>query len=215
MKAYVAIIDYGMGNLFSIAKACQYVGLDAVVTSRKEEIDEACGIILPGVGAFGDAMENLRKLGLIQPLKAALDASKPFLGICLGMQLLMSESTEFGIHKGLDAIKGTVVRFPVLDPGNNRIKIPHVGWSRICFDGAASSRAAIFKNTENGAYMYFAHSYFVNPDSSLDMQVTTDYCGIRYCSGFVHRNIHAFQFHPEKSGLGGIELYRNFKEIVL
>lgn len=215
MRPYVAIIDYGMGNLFSICKVCQHVDLDAIVTFDKEVIEKSSGIILPGVGAFGDAIENLRKLDLISVLRDAIKANKPFLGICLGMQLLMTESEEFGIHKGLNIIKGKVIKFPMRNIHNEQIKVPNIGWNKIIFDRPLSIMSRILKNVESEEFMYFVHSYYIQPFLDEHVLTMTNYCGVDYCSGLARGNLYAFQFHPEKSGIHGIEIYKNFREILM
>ena len=215
MKPKVAIVNFGMGNLFSVKQACEMVGLDALITYSGVEIMAADAVILPGVGAFEAAMEVLRRMNLIDVLCKVHTSSKPLLGICLGMQLLMSESEEFGIHKGLNIIDGHVTRLPNFNDKKESIKVPHIGWNRIFFDESLSAGKSILNNLRNGEFMYFVHSYFVIPHAA-DIAITyTDYCGIRYCSGIRKDNLMAFQFHPEKSGSCGIQIYKNFKEIIL
>lgn len=211
-RHYAAIVDYGMGNIFSIKNACQYAGLDCVVTSEKEAIFRSAAVILPGVGAFGEAVKNLKKLDLMHLIKDIVGQGKLFLGICLGMQLLMSESEEFGIHKGLDIVKGRVVKFT--SHKIKKIKIPHIGWNKVFFCKQNNAPGSILNDINNGEFMYFIHSYFTEPSESGDIITTTDYSGIKYCSGLKKGNIYAFQFHPERSGLEGIKIYRNFKDII-
>lgn len=211
-RHYAAIVDYGMGNIFSIENACQYAGLDCIVTSEKEAILRSAAVILPGVGAFGEAVKNLKKLDLTHLIKDIINQGKPFLGICLGMQLLMSESEEFGIHKGLDILKGRVVKFA--SHKSKKIKIPHIGWNKVFFCKQNNAPGPILNDINNGEFMYFIHSYFIEPSESGDIITTTDYSGIKYCSGLKKGNIYAFQFHPERSGLEGIKIYRNFKDII-
>jgi glutamine amidotransferase len=213
----VAIVDFEMCNLFSVTQACGFVGLKAVITSDRFVIAESDAIILPGVGAFGDAMSNLKRLDLIEPIKDCLEKGTPLLGICLGMQLLFSESEEFGMHKGLDIIEGAVHRFPTENDGGKRIRVPHVGWNQI--RKALSTQENGWDNTplegiKNEEYMYFVHSYFVKPDAP-DMTLSlTGYEGIQFCSSIHHKNVFACQFHPEKSAIEGIRIYKNWAKML-
>ena len=211
-KNQVAIIDYGMGNLFNVERACAKVGLDSVITADKGVILKSRGVILPGVGAFGDAVGNLKRLDLASLIRDQIAQKKPFLGICLGMQLLLSESEEFGGHKGLDIVKGKVVKFNNADKKNRVIKVPQVGWNRIFFkEQRYEDRSDFILNAvSNGEYMYFVHSYYVVPDDNASTVTTTCYEGIEYCSSFAKESIFAMQFHPEKSGLEGLKIYRNW-----
>ena len=213
----VAIIDYDIGNLFSVQRACEHVGLVPVVTSNKNVIGQSEAVILPGVGAFGDAMKSLKKLDLISLLKEFIQSGKPFMGICLGMQLLLSESMEFGQHRGLDIINGSVIKFDVSQVNSRRIKVPQVGWNKVLLPPNASEdlwSRSILSKIENGEYMYFVHSYYAVPTDPNVTVTVTKYEEITYCSGILHRNVLGFQFHPEKSGPKGITIYRNFKEMV-
>lgn len=199
----VAIIDYQLSNLFSVKHAFDYLQVDSVITSDKSVIAECDMAILPGVGAFGDAMSNLKKLDLIDGVKDFISTGKPFMGVCLGLQLLFSESEEFGIHQGLDIIKGRVVKFVGKD---KKIKVPQIGWNQI-FSAKNSWSNSPLKNIEKGEFMYFVHSYYVVPrDDSVTLTETT-YEDIKYCSSLFKNNIFATQFHPEKSGKEGIKIY--------
>lgn len=216
---YVAIVDYHLGNLFSVQRACVATGLDARITFDKREVLEADGIILPGVGAFGDAMDILEKQDLLSPLRESIDSGKPFLGICLGMQLLMSQSEEFGLHKGLDIFSGTVVRFPDKNDAGESLKIPQVGWNKIFYpkNTLAHNKRwtnTLLKNIDEGTSMYFVHSFRVVPDQQDIILSFSLYEGIPYVSGIMHNNVTAFQFHPEKSGTKGIRIYSNFSRLV-
>lgn len=224
MKAYMtsskraAIVDYEISNLFSVKRACEHSGLNAVITSDIQTILSSDALILPGVGAFGDAMSNLRRLDLLSPIKDFIDTGKPFMGICLGMQLLMTESEEFGTHKGMDIVRGCVVKFSVknTDKGISD-KVPQVGWNKIvipAFTPAASWENSPLKSIKEGDFMYFVHSYYVKPELNANVLSITDYCGIEYASGLIKDSVFAFQFHPEISGSKGCEIYRNFKHIV-
>lgn len=210
-KITVAIIDYGMGNLFSIKQACEYVGLQPQVTSKAEEILKADCAILPGVGAFGDAVRNLKHLQLEGPIVNFIKSGKPFMGICLGMQLLFTESEEFGKHKGLDIIHGSVIRFPLMDKNGKKNKIPQVGWNRIYPDRNNSlwHNSPLSEITEN-SFMYFVHSYYCIPRDKRIVLSLTEYIDIEYCSSIMRKNVYASQFHPEKSAQDGLQIYRNW-----
>lgn len=208
----VAIIDYGMGNLFSVQRACVQSGFDAVVTHQKEEILNADGVIFPGVGAFGDAMAHLEKLDLIQPIKDFIHSGKPYFGICLGMQLLMSESEEFGIHKGLDIIPGAVKKLNAEHRENQPGKVPQVGWNQICpkNDTQKNWTGTPLDHLESGEYMYFVHSYHVKPADKSVVLSSTFYEGVEFCSTLQQDNIFAVQYHPEKSAVEGLKIYKNW-----
>ena len=209
----VAILDYGMGNLYSVKRACEYVGLFAEITSDKNVVAAADGVILPGVGAFGDAMDTLRQYDLIAPIKEAIVSGKPFLGVCLGMQLLMTESEEFGAHQGLDIFKGSVVQFPHVNDCGERIKVPQVGWNTIAGPGNMW-KTSLLDGIPQGAYMYFVHSLRVIPVQENIVATFSVYEGVAYASGIAKDNVTAFQFHPEKSGTKGIQIYQNFARII-
>lgn len=210
---HVAIVDYGMGNLYSVKRACEFVGLTCEITSDERVVAVADGIILPGVGAFGDAMDALRRHDLVAPMKAHIVSGKPFLGVCLGMQLLMTESEEFGTHAGLDVFQGSVVQFPHINSQGDRIKVPQVGWNTIACPGATWS-TPLLDGVKPGAYMYFVHSFRVVPVQESIIATTSMYEGIDYCSGIAKDNVVAFQFHPEKSGTQGIQVYKNFERMM-
>jgi len=206
----VAIIDYEMGNLFSVKRACEYVGLKPVITADKSIINDSDAMILPGVGAFGDAMNNLRKLDLITPIKEFIETGKPFMGICLGMQLLMTESEEFGNHQGLNIIKGRVIKFPYK---NSEIKVPQVGWNQIFMPLLAKENhweKSPLKDIKNGEFMYFVHSYYPKPESADAVLSTTIYEETKFCSSLLWKNVFAVQYHPEKSAKEGIRIYKNW-----
>ncbi len=210
-KPNVAIVDYGVGNLFSVKHACNNVGIQANITSDKQKILSADAVILPGVGAFGDAVESLRKLDLIHVLKDVAISSKPFVGICLGMHLLMDESEEFGSHRGLGIIKGSVIRFnnPVGISGKC-LKVPHVGWERIRRNIDIRGNlwdSSVLEGLPDGEFMYFVHSFYVKPENSSLILSTTQYGNIEFCSSMQSKNIFACQFHPERSGLQGLKIY--------
>ncbi|GIO98873.1 imidazole glycerol phosphate synthase subunit HisH [Paenibacillus lautus] len=196
----IAIVDYGMGNLHSVSKAVERLGYKPLVTGEREEILAADGIILPGVGAFGDAMEQLRETSLDSVMKEAAKSGKPLLGICLGMQLLFSRSEEHGKFEGLDILPGSVVRFTGGD-----YKVPHMGWNSLQFE---KREHPLFAGLEEG-HVYFVHSYHVLPEVQADLLAVTDYGQL--VTAIVGRDsVYGMQFHPEKSGELGMSLLRNF-----
>lgn len=202
----IAIIDYGMGNLRSVQKGFEKVGFEAVVTSDPKVVLEAERIVLPGVGAFPDCMRNLEHGGFVEPILKVIREGRPFLGICLGLQLLFTESEEFGIHKGLDVIPGRVVRFPEgMEEEEEELKVPHMGWNQLSF----KLRPPAFSGIPDGTNFYFVHSYYVQPDDSSVIATTTRY-GIDFCSSVWKDNIVATQFHPEKSQEKGLAILQNF-----
>ena len=197
----IAIIDYGMGNLRSVAKAFEAVGHQAIVTRDAASIKNASHVVLPGVGAFGDCMANLDRYGLIEPVRATIQSGKPFLGICLGLQLLFTESEEFGTHKGLGIISGRVRRFAT----DQTLKVPHMGWNQV----NVQRECPVFEGITNASNWYFVHSYFVDPTDRQIVATTTTY-GIPFVSSIWKDNIVACQFHPEKSQAAGLQLIKNF-----
>jgi len=201
MKPKIVIIDYGMGNLRSVQKGFGRVGFEASVTRNKKEIAGASAIILPGVGAFKDCMENLERYGLIESILRSIEKGKPYLGICLGFQILFSESEEFGHRKGLDLIKGKVVRFRP-DP---ELKVPHMGWNTI----EKERETPLLQGLKSGDFFYFVHSYYVLPDRKAWNSTITQY-GIPFVSSIWKENIFATQFHPEKSQQKGLRILENF-----
>ena len=201
----ITIIDYGMGNLRSVEKAFEKYCSDVTVSSSAKDILKADKIILPGVGAFKVAMNELKKRGLIGPIRKAIEKGKPFLGICLGLQLLFSESEEGGKIKGLDIIKGRVKRFKE----KKGLKVPHMGWNNIRLKAAGGSRLKAMDGVEDGSYMYFVHSYYVEPKDKDVILCETDYGG-NFASGVCRDNVYGFQFHPEKSQAAGLSLVENF-----
>lgn len=213
-KFDVAIIDYGLGNLFSIKHACEHVGLTVQITADAKEVMAAHSVILPGVGAFGDAMNALERLDLISPLKDVAHSQMPLMGICLGQQLLFSESEEFGHTKGLDLIPGKVQYFPVQKAGDRTLKVPMVGWNSITPPQNETSRwsGTLMEGVAPGTDMYFVHSCYVVPENPAAILTMTQYGDIKFCSGSHQGNITAFQFHPERSGEDGLLIYKNFAQ---
>jgi glutamine amidotransferase len=200
----IAIIDYGMGNLRSVQKGFERVGREAVVTSDAKTILNASKVVLPGVGAFPDCMRNLREYGLIDVVLQSINSGKPFLGICLGLQLLFTESEEFGLSKGLDVIKGRVIRFRLSDAS---LKIPHMGWNAV----SIKRRPPALLDVPDNSYVYFVHSFHVVPEDKSVIATTTDY-GREFVSSVWKDNIFAVQFHPEKSQALGLSILKRFGE---
>jgi glutamine amidotransferase len=203
--AGVAIVDYGMGNLRSVQKAFERLGHAAEVTGDPERILAAPGVVLPGVGAFGACMENLAGRGLVAPVRETIARGRPFLGICLGMQLLFDESDEFGPVRGLGIVPGRVVRFAP-DPAR---KVPHMGWNRL----RVVRRVPVLDGIDDGAWVYFVHSYYPVP-ADPDVVVTTTEYGTPFASAVARDNVFACQFHPEKSQHVGLRLLENFVRLV-
>lgn len=211
-----AIVDFGLGNLFSVRQACVTVGLDAVITRDPKTISAAKSVILPGVGAFGDAMERLEDLDLVSVLRRLSEQGKPVMGICLGMQLLLDETEEFGFHEGLGLIEGKVVRLAP-DAGESRAKVPHIGWNRVLVPKGAPKDAwsdLPLQGLDDGVFMYFVHSYHVLPDDGGVVVAETEYGGTSFCSALRSGNIFACQFHPERSGKDGLKLFESFAQTV-
>ncbi len=201
----IAIIDYGMGNLRSVQKGLERVGFDAVVTRDLGQIESARGVVLPGVGAFSACMENLGKFGLVEVICETVRKQKPFLGICLGFQLLFSESEEFGQQKGLDLFSGRVIGFHA----DQNLKVPHMGWNRI----EKKKDSPFLEGIASGAYVYFVHSFYVVPEDGSVTATTTDY-GNSFVSSIATERLFACQFHPEKSQELGLRILANFGRFV-
>lgn len=200
----IAIVDYGAGNLRSVQKAFQKVGVSAEITKDKNTIRGAKGVVLPGVGSFDAALSELRQLGLEVVIEEAIALGKPFLGICLGLQHLFGSSEE-GKLKGLSILAGDVKKFNFSGTPWSNLSVPHMGWNRLLF----KHRPPIFEGIEEGAMMYFAHSYFVVPEDEGVIATRTDY-GIEFTSSIWKNNIFGIQFHPEKSGDKGLLILKNF-----
>jgi len=200
----IAIIDYEMGNLRSVQKAFERVGHQATVTSDPAVLADAAKIVLPGVGAFRDAIAALRTRKLDDPIRAAIESGKPFLGICLGLQLLFDRSFEDGTYEGLGIVPGEVVRFNV----PVEYKVPHMGWNQVEF----RRRPPIFEGVEDKAHFYFVHSYYVVPKNDSYVATETEYPRA-FCSSIWRDNLFAVQFHPEKSQAAGLRVLKNFAEL--
>lgn len=223
----IALIDYGIGNIRSIEKAFEAVGADVVRTDRPADLARAARVVLPGVGAFGACAAEIRRRGLEAPIRAAIDAGKPFLGVCVGMQLLFDASEELGEHRGLGVLPGRVVRFetrqalqPVAEPGVGGVaeasaeapeadvlKVPHMGWNRV----TPTRTDPLLHGLEPGAFFYFVHSYHVRPDVAADVLATTPYGGA-FPAVVQRNNVYGVQFHPEKSQRNGLQILKNFAE---
>ena len=204
----VIIVDFNLGNLHSVKKACDVCNITARVSSQKSDIDKAEALILPGVGAFGEAMSNLDKRDLISPIKDFVESGRPLFGICIGLQLLFSESSEFGHTKGLDLINGKVekITFKNQEVYKN-FRIPFIGWNKVEF----KNKSSLFENIKGGNYFYFVHSYCAKSISVSCIIATSKYGDLEVTSAIEKNNIFATQFHPEKSGLIGLQIYKNWK----
>ena len=197
----IAIVDYGMGNLRSVQKGFEKIGAKAIISRDPAQIRDSEKVVLPGVGAFPECMKNLANFGLIDTIVDFIKSDRPFLGICLGLQLLFDESEEFGLHSGLKVIPGKVKAFD----RNMGLKIPHMGWNQVNFQKDVS----IFMNIPDGAWFYFVHSYYVDPSDKEDIAATTNY-GIEFTCAVSRGNLYALQFHPEKSQDNGLKILSNF-----
>lgn len=201
----IAIIDYGAGNIQSVRNALKYIGCECIVTSDKNTILNCDGAILPGVGSFGDSMDNMNKYGVVETIKEFIKTEKPFLGICLGLQLLFPESEETPGVKGLDFFEGSITKIP---NNNGTLKIPHIGWNNIDI----KKREGIFKGIEGSPYVYFVHSFYLDAKDKDIVSAQTEY-GTTIDAAISYKNIHATQFHPEKSGDVGLKMLKNFAEM--
>ena len=200
---YIVIVDYGMGNLRNVQKAFEHIGVPARISSQAGDLDAADGVVLPGVGAFGDAMSNLRRAGLVEPIRRVVAGGKPLLGICLGLQLLFEESEEMGCHRGLGILPGRVVRF------DDRLKVPHMGWNQL----EIRQPGALLDLVPAGSFAYFVHSYYVKPVDEACVLAATRY-GIEFASVVGRGKVFGVQPHPEKSQEVGLRLLGNFARIV-
>ena len=207
----IAVIDYGVGNLFSLLSSLNYVGLHTKLTNDIEEIKNANGIILPGVGAFRDAIGNLEKYGLKEILINEAKNGKPFLGICLGMQMLFEKSYEYGEYEGLGLINGTIEEIKKYIPENSDLKIPHMGWNSLIINERFKDDK-ILKDVDNNEYVYYVHSYFAKTDTKNI--VTYSEYGTKIPGIVKNENVYGMQFHPEKSGDTGLKLLKNWGELI-
>ena len=209
----VAIIDYKMSNLHSVQAACKKVGLSSIITSDKSQILAAKIAILPGVGSFGEAINHLAETKLDDCIYRFIETKKPFIGICLGMQLLFESSEEFGQHSGLGIIKGTVNKFQFSINQSIKYPVPQIGWNQIKKNGTTWDRTLLCNN-QNNEFMYFVHSYYVKPDDEKIILSSTTYGVQNYCSAIQFQNIFATQFHPEKSGKAGLKVYERLRKVL-
>lgn len=202
----IAVIDYGAGNIQSVMKALRHIGCDCVLTNSPEIINSASGSILPGVGSFGDCMDNIEKSNLTEVIKNCANSGKPFMGICLGLQLLFPESEESPNASGLGLLKGTITKIPKQEG----IKVPHMGWNSLNI----RKNDGLFKGIEGNPYVYFVHSYYLTAKDKDIVSADTFYSTEIHAS-VQYKNIHATQFHPEKSGDVGLKILRNFADMTL
>lgn len=205
----IAVIDYGVGNLFSLTASLKYLGAETVVTNRSEDIEKADRIILPGVGAFEDAAAKLRATGLVDTIMEETAAGKPLLGICLGMQMLFEESHEYGVHKGLGLIKGTVASIDedLKKQGITDLKVPHIGWNALDF----KEDEPLFKYIKQGDCVYYVHSFYGR--DCEESTIATSMYGIKITGAVRNGSVYGTQFHPEKSGDVGLNILRAFMEV--
>ena len=201
----ISVVDYGVGNLHSVAKALEKVGAETRVTSNWQDVEKSDGIVLPGVGAFKDSMDAMHRSDLAKAIKAYIASGKPFLGVCVGLQMLFSESEEFGVSKGLDVFKGRVVKFPTGQ------KVPHMGWNQIQIKKDGNP---LLKGLKEGDYLYFVHSYYVVPEDKAVIAAQSSY-GVDFTCMVWEKNVFGTQFHPEKSQTVGLKIYENFKDLVV
>ena len=215
--AKIVILDYTLGNLFNVQRAFKVLGVDALVTDRGEDLEEADKIVLPGVGAFSEGMKHLREKGLAEAIRKAALRGKPILGICLGMQLLMAESEEHGIWDGLDLIPGRVLRLD--SPVRERFKIPQIGWNMLLPSDSQRGRGkeawkdTILEGLEQNEFMYFVHSYYVRVEDPVHSVAQTNYGHNSFCSVVQKQNIIGCQFHPERSGTQGLKILEKFIQL--
>lgn len=206
----INIIDYEMGNLRSVEKAFESLGFAARVSADPQDIASADKVVLPGVGAFADCINNLRKGGFVEPMLAHVEAGKALLGICVGMQMLFDESEEFGQHQGLGLIPGRVVRFPSgMVENGERLKVPHMGWNNLL----QKKKSPLFVGVEDESFVYFVHSYYCQAENETDVAASCRYGEVEFCASLWRDNIMATQFHPEKSQSIGLHIFKNFGDI--
>ena len=210
MKNYVAIIDLGLSNLYNVKLALEKINIDSKFVSNENELNQSKAFILPGVGSFKAAMQRVKDLNLENPIKKNIAIGKPFLGICLGMQILFSVGEEHGITKGLNVFPGSVKKFKYQKLENDRYSVPHMGWNVI----KTKKKNSIFSKIKKNEFMYFVHSYYVDTKDKKIISSTTSYGDKEFCSSISYKNIFACQFHPERSGKVGKKILQNFKKII-
>ncbi|MBS4047987.1 MAG: imidazole glycerol phosphate synthase subunit HisH [Alphaproteobacteria bacterium] len=211
--AKVVVIDYGIGNLLSVTRAFSAVGADVELSNAHNAIRDADRLVLPGVGAFGDGMRGLQQRGLVEPIRDFATRSRPFLGICLGMQLMLDESEEFGHHEGLGLVAGKVAKVPATGIDGQPVKIPHIGWNALHTAGRNNWDAPILKDVPEGSACYFVHSYMAVPSEPQSLLACCDYAGLQITATLGQGMLYGCQFHPEKSGKVGLKILENFTRL--
>jgi imidazole glycerol-phosphate synthase subunit HisH len=207
----VTVIDYGLGNLLSLKRAFEKINAEVTVTNDHKKIVDSPYVVLPGVGAYKNAMKSINALNLIEPLRVIADKGVPLLGICLGAQLLLSESEEFGTTRGIDIIKGTVEHIKKFNNNKKKIIIPHMGWSKIVSTNQIrNNKNPLFKDLSEEDYFYFVHSFICKPKNKDHILYQTNYENVTITGIHGSKNVYGFQFHPEKSGLSGLKLLKKF-----
>lgn len=211
MSNKITIVDYGLGNLHNLRHTLDHLKIQSEISNKFNKILNAERIILPGVGAFAAGMQGLKNNGLIEILDDFVASGKPVLGICLGMQLLMKSSTEYGNHKGLGYVDGKVLPFNPFHKNKIKFKVPQIGWNKITLKTKAKNQ--LFNHHKKEPYFYFIHSYFINVENENNSIASTKYAEIKYCSALNKKNIYGVQFHPELSGVVGLQVLKNFSQI--
>ena len=209
-SSQVAVVDYGIGNLYSVRRALERCGGDVTLSSDPAALERAERLVLPGVGAFAGGMAGLRERGLVEPIRRYAASGRPLLGICLGMQMLATASEEFGIHEGLDLIPGRVRAVPDRDTAGRPHKVPHIGWTALRTPAGASWRESLLADTPEGTSVYLVYSFAVVPDDPAHRLADCEYGGHAVCAAIARGAITGFQFHPEKSGEAGLRILRRF-----
>lgn len=211
-RSTIALLDYGIGNVKSISNALENIGASAVLTSDRTQVMDADAVILPGVGAFAQGMQNLNRYELLPVIHDFVKTGKPFMGICLGMQMLLEESEEFGITKGIGLIKGKVIRMPLAE--NATEKLPHVSWNEITEPSPGRWKGTALNDVPDHTSVYFVHTFVASPADPADVLATTNYGGLDFCAAVHQDNIYGVQFHPEKSGEAGMQILKNFIQLI-
>lgn len=215
MSKVITLVDYGIGNIFNVKRAIEHFGMQVVITNKPEDILNATALVLPGVGAFSAGMQGLMTHNLVEPIKAYALTGKPFLGICLGMQLLFSESHEFGIHKGLGIIDGKILPVKPVNEDGQPLKVPHIGWSKLDVPSHIEfKKEPLFKYLDNDISCYFVHSFTAFPASDEFRLADTDYGNFQISAIVKKNNVYGCQFHPEKSGQTGLNILQGFLDCV-
>jgi glutamine amidotransferase len=214
VKSRIVVVDYGVGNLLSVSRAFESCGAEVVLSRDPQVLSTADRLVVPGVGAFADGMEELRRRGLVEPIRSYAQTGRPLLGICLGMQLLFSVSHEFGKHTGLGILAGSVVAIPTAKEAGGFRKTPHIGWNELRMpDGRSTWSGSILEGLAEGAATYFVHSYMADPEEPAIRLADCDYEGIAVSAAVQRGMIFGCQFHPEKSGETGLRIVHNFMRL--